>query len=256
MNMKKTILTIMSILAVAVLAISFSGCLSNSTEPFIEERPVYDPAVIYDVTIYTLGDNVMASIVVQIQGTRSQSLDKDNITVNTTGNNVSVIVPVINSGDANTRDFGYETVNILIGKKSQFKTGDYQLIINGDTPKTFIYVFKFTGGDLYIYKPAVIENAVIEVIDGKIIVNTTVVRGGSAETLDKASITVDGTLQNNDVAITIPVQIKDGITTLIIGWESITTEIGQLSDLADGDYTVTVNGTVVTFTVSGNQIVA
>ena len=245
----------MSILAVAVLAISFSGCLSNSMEPFIEERPVYEPAAIYDVTIYTMGDNVMASIVVQIQGTYSQSLDKDNITVNMNGNSVYVNVPVIDSSSVNTRDFGYETVEVNLGKKSQFKNIDYKLIINGNTPKAFTSNFKFAGGDLYTYYPAVIDNVVVEVIDGKVVINSKVVRGGSAETLDKDNIIVSGTLQNHDVSVYIPLQIKDGITTLIIGWENVVIEIGQLDELEDGTYTVTVNGIETHFTVSNHQLV-
>lgn len=252
--MKKSILMILSVLTVAVLAVSFSGCLGADDKPNTTE-PITNPAAIQAATLYTDGNNVMAQIVVQIHGTHSQSLDKDNVTVNVSGNTVNVNVPVVNSSSVNTKDLGYETVEVVLGTKDQFKDGDYTLIINGKTDKTFESKFKFTDGQLYSYKPATIEGIVIEVADGKVVVNSTVTLAGSAETVDEKNITVTGTLQDNDVVITIPAQVKDGPTTLNLIWKNVVTEIGQLDGLADGTYKVTVNGIESTFTIQNNRLI-
>lgn len=253
-KMRKITLMILAILAAAVLAVSFSGCLSSGSSQN-EFKPIEKPAAIQTVTIYTIGDNVMASIVVQIHGTYSQSLDKDNITVNMDKNNINANVPVINKSEKNTFDIGYETVEVVLGKKDQFKDGIYKLTINGNTPRAFTTDFKFSDGKLYSYRSAVLENATVEVVDGKIVVNANVSLAGSAETIDEANITIDRTLPNNDIIISIPTQVQDGATTLILIWKNVAIEVGQLDKMADGTYTATVNGIVVPFTVLDHHLV-
>ena len=254
--MKNSILMVLSILAVAVLAVGFSGCLGSSNNDSIVIESIDKPAAIQTVTIYSIGDDVMAHIIVQIHGTYSQSLDKDNVTTTVIGNNIYVNIPVVDSSAMNTRDFGYEAITVVLGKKGQFQDGDYKIIVNGNTDRTFTSNFKFIGGDLHFYRAAVIENVFVHVVDGKVIVNSAVALAGSAETVDEANITVvgTGTLLNNYIGINIPTQVKDGITTMDIRWKNIATEIGQLDDLDDGTYMVTVNGVVLTFTIQNHQL--
>ena len=255
--MNKSILTILSILTVAILAVSFSGCLGSANNDLNIIESIEKPAAIQTVTIYTIGDNVMAQIIVQIHGTYSQSIDKDNVTSNMLGNNIYVNVPVIDSSEINTRDFGYETITVVLGKKSQFPDSDYKIIINSNTDRTFTSNFKFIDGNLYFYRTAVIDNVVVSVVDGKVVVNSAVALAGNAETVDEANITVvgTGTLVNNYIGINIPTQVKDGITTMDIRWKNIVTEIGQLDGLEDGTYMVTVNGVVVTFAIQNHQLI-
>ena len=255
-KMKNSILTILSILAVAVLAVSFSGCLDGGNNPNVIE-PIDKPAAIQTVTLYTINDNLVAQIIVQIHGTHSQSIDQDNMTSNVIGNNYYVNIPVIDSSALNTRDFGYETVEIILGKKSQFADGDYKIIVNANTDKMFTSDFKFNNGDLYFYRTAFIESVVVEVVDGKVIVKSTVALAGSAETVDEANISVvgTGTILNNYIGINIPTQVKDGFTTLDIRWRTIDTDIGRLSELVDGIYLVTVNGVEITFAIQNHQLI-
>ena len=255
--MKKLVLMLLSILTVAVLAVSFSGCLGSGDNELNTIETIEKPAAIQTVTIYTIGDNVMAQIIVQIHGTYSQSLDRDNVTTTVLGNNIYVNIPVIDSSEMNTRDFGYEAISVVLGKKSQFPDSDYKIIINSNTDRTFTSNFKFIDGNLYFYRTAVIDNVVVSVVDGKVVVNSAVALAGNAETVDEANITVvgTGTLVNNYIGINIPTQVKDGITTMDIRWKNIATEIGRLDELDDGTYMVTVNGAVVTFAIQNHQLI-
>jgi len=253
--MKKSILMILTIIAAAVLAVSFSGCLGSADDENSANVHIKNPAAIQSAVVVTNGDDVVAHIQVMIFGTHSQRVDKENIVVDISGKNVNVKVPVTESSAANTRDIGYETVTVVLGKKNQFTDGDYKLIINGDTDKESVMKFEFKDGMLYYIKNASVSTAIIEADGNKILLNTTVSLGGSAETIDEKNITVSGTFDKNNVVVTIPAQVKDGITTLNIKWESVTTEIGQLDQLKDGTYTVIVNGEEVPFTVKDGKLV-
>jgi len=253
--MKKSILMILSLLTVAVLAVSFSGCLGNADDSNAAEVAVKNPAAIQSAVIVTNGDDLVAHIQVMILGTKSQSVDKENIAVNISGKDINITLPVINSSAVNTRDIGYETVTVVLGKKDQFTDGSYKIIVNGGTDKEFETSFRIVDGALYYTKNAGVHTSIIEADGNKIMLNTTVSLGGSAETVDEQNITVSGTFEKNNIVVTIPAQVKDGITTLNIKWESVTTEIGQLDQLKDGTYTVIVNGVEVPFTVKDHKLV-
>lgn len=253
--MKKSILLTLSVLAVAVLAVSFSGCLASG-----DDKPVVvdNPAAIQSITYYTFpvgGDNVTADILVQIQGTHSQSVDKENITVTIIGDKVYVNVPVVNSGSVNTKDLGYVNVEVVLGTKDQFKDGEYTVIVNGGTDKEFTSDIKFEDGQLYSYKPGSIGDVVVGTDGNNITVDASVVLGGSAETVDKENITTSGKFENGKYDIYIPTQIKDGITTLNLIYAQESFVVGQLDQLEDGTYTVSVNGVEVTFTVENGELV-
>ncbi|MDR0768106.1 MAG: hypothetical protein LBE57_06720 [Methanosarcinales archaeon] len=258
--MKKSILVILSVLAVAVLAVSFSGCLATGDDkPAGVDHPVIDnPAVIQSITYHTFpfGSNtVTANILVQIQGTFSQSVDTDNITVTIIGDKVYVNVPVTDSSEQNTRDFGYENVEVVLGTKDQFKDGDYTVIVNGGTSREFVSKIKFTGGQLSSFKPGNIGDIVIGSDGNNITVNVSVMLGGSAETVDKGNITTSGKFENGKYEIFIPTQVKDGITTLILIFAQESFVVGQLDQFEDGTYTVSVNGVEVTFTIENGRLV-
>jgi hypothetical protein len=254
--MKKSIVIGLMILITAVLAVGFSGCIGNADDKNAGDISIKNPAAIQSAVIVTNGDDVVAHIRVMILGTHSQEIDHENITVDISGKNANVNVPVIESSAVNTRDIGYETVAVVLGKRNQFTDDDYELIINGGTDKVSVLKFKFADGDLYFTKNASVNTAIVEADGNKILLNTTVSLGGSAETIDEENIAVDGSFDKNNVVVTIPAQVKDGITTLNIKWESVTTEIGQLDQLKDGTYTVIVNGEEVPFTIKDGKIVA
>ncbi|WNY27897.1 hypothetical protein MmiEs2_00760 [Methanimicrococcus stummii] len=254
--MKKSILLTFSVLAIAVLAVSFSGCLGSG-----DDKPVTidNPATIQAITYYTLpvDDNeVKAEILVQIQGTHSQSVDKDNITVTIIGDKVYVNVPVVNSSPVNTKDLGFEAVEVVLGTKDQFKDGEYTVIVNGGTDKEYTSVIKFESGELYYFTAGNIGDIVIGNDGNNITVDVSVVLGGSAETLDKENITTSGKFdKDGKYEIYIPTQIKDGITTLNLIYVQESFVIGQLDSLEDGTYTVIVNGAEIPFTIENHQIV-
>ena len=254
--MKKSILIGVMILLVAVLAVGFSGCIGNADDKNSLDLSIKNPAAIQSAVVVTNGDDVVAHIQVMILGTHSQRVDGENITVDISGKKVNVNVPVTESSAINTRDIGYETVAVVLGKSDQFTDGDYELIINGGTDRVSVLKFKFADGDLYFTKNASVSTAIIEADGNKILLNTTVSLGGSAETVDEKNIAVTGSFDKNNVVITIPAQVKDGITTLNIKWESVTTEIGQLDQLKDGTYTVIVNGEEIPFTIKDGKLVA
>ncbi|MBZ3935705.1 hypothetical protein [Methanimicrococcus blatticola] len=253
--MKKSILLALSVFAVAVLAVSFSGCLASGDDKTVI---IDNPATIQSVTYYTFpvnGDDVIADILVQIQGTHSQSVDKENITVTIIGDKIYVNVPVTNSSPVNTKDFGYEKVEVVLGTKDQFKDGDYTVIINCGTEKEYTSDLKFEGGELYSYGPGSVGDVAVGTDGNNITVDVNVVLGGSAETVDKENITSSGKFEDGVYEIYIPTQVKDGVTTLNLIYAQESFVIGQLDQLEDGTYTVSVNGVEVTFTISGGQLV-
>ena len=254
--MKKSIILILTIITAAVLAVGFSGCLGSADDENSSNVSIKNPASIQSITIATNGDDVVAHIQVMIFGTHSQRVAVDDITVDISGKDVKVNVPVVESSAVNTRDIGYETVAVVLGKKNQFTDGGYRLIINDGTDKVSTLEFKFEDSTLYFAKNASVHTAIIEADGNKILLNTTVSLGGSAETLDNENITVTGSFDKNNVVVTIPTQMKDGITTLNIKWESVTTEIGQLDQLKDGTYIVIVNGEEVPFTIKNGKLAA
>lgn len=253
--MKKSILLALSVFAVAVLAVSFSGCLSSADD---SPKVLENPAVIQSISYYTFpvnGDNVTAEILVQIQGTHSQSVDKDNITVTVIGDKIYVNVPVTDSSAVNTKDLGFEKVEVVLGTKDQFKDGEYTVIVNNGTEKEFTSDIKFEDGQLYYYKPGTVGNIAIGTDGNNITVDVNVVLGGSAETIDKENITTSGKFdENGKYDISIPTQIKDGVTTLNLINAQESFVIGQLDQLEDGTYTVSVNGVEVTFTVENHEL--
>lgn len=253
--MKKSILLALSVFAVAVLAVSFSGCLASG-----DDKPVTidNPAVIQTVTYHTFpvsGNNVTADILVQIQGTHSQSIDKENITVTIIGDKVYVNVPVVNSGSVNTKDLGYVNVEVVLGTKDQFKDGEYTVIVNGGTDREFTSDIRFENGQLYYYKPGTVNDIVIGTDGNNITVDAVVILGGSAETVDKENITASGKFENGKYEIYIPTQIKDGITTLNLIYAQESFVVGQLDGLEDGTYTVSVNGVEAAFTIEDGKLV-
>ncbi|MDV0445292.1 hypothetical protein MmiAt1_08600 [Methanimicrococcus sp. At1] len=253
--MKKSILIALSVFAVAVLAVSFSGCLASDDKA---PETSANPAVIQSISYYTFpvnDGNVTAEILVQIQGTHSQSVDKDNITVTVDGDKIYVNVPVVNSSPVNTKDLGFETVEVVLGAKDGFKDGEYTVIVNAGTEKEFTSTIKFEDGELYFFRPGVIGDITVGNDGNNITVNADVVLGGSAETIDKENITTSGKFENGVYEISIPVQVQDGITTLNLIYVQESFVIGQLDQLEDGTYTVLVNGAEVSFTVENNQIV-
>lgn len=251
--MKKTIFLALSVVAVAVLAVSFSGCLATG-----DDKPVIidNPASIQSITYYTPvdSDKVTAEILVQIQGTHSQSVDKENITVTVSGNNIFVNVPVVNSSPVNTMDLGYEAVEVVLG--NGFKDGEYNVIVNTGTDKEVTSVISFENGELSYYKPGSIGDVVIGTDGSNITVDVNVVLGGSAETIDKDNITVSDEFKDGELEICIPVKVTGSFTTLNLIFAQESFVIGQLDQFEDGTYFVTVNGVTAGFTIEDGKLTA
>lgn len=253
--MKKTTLLALSVFAVAVLAVSFSGCLSSADDtPEVIENPAFIQSISY-TTLPVSDNNVTAGILVQIQGTHSQSVDQDNITVTLIGDKIYVNVPVVNSGAVNTKDLGYENINVVLGTKDQFKDGEYTVIVNSGTGNEFTSDIKFEDGQLYYYKPGTVGDITIGADGNDITVDVSVILGGSAETIDKENITTSGKFEDGVYDIYIPTQIKDGMTTLNLIYAQESFVVGQLDQLEDGTYKVSVNGVEVTFTIEDHKLV-
>lgn len=258
--MKKSITLIFAVLAIAVLAVSFSGCLSagDDASPAINSPNAIDnPAMILSVhPTFPFGNNneVTASILVQIQGTLSQSVDRDNITVTIVNDRIYVNLPVVDSSDRNTRDFGHETVDVLLGTRDQFENKIYTIVVNVGTDREFTSTIGFGNG--FNIRSGDIGGVVIGTDGNNITINAYVTLGGSAETIDRNNITTSGGFVNGKYVIDIPTQTRtSGITTSILLHEPVSFVVGQLDQLANGTYTVSVNGNEVTFTIENGAIV-
>lgn len=251
----KKILMIFAVLAVALLAVAASGCLgSDDKEPEKNMTENVTAAPAQSVITYTDGENVIAQMTVMIMGTHSQSIDKDNITVNMNGTNVDVFVPAVTTSAVNTRDIGYEDVTVILGKKSDFKEGTaYTVTVGGKADPMKPYSFEFADGTLYSYRPANIDSVTVA-LDGNNIIATAVVPiGGGAYSIDKENISAaSGFNADNGFDVYIPLKIRDGPSTLEMKWGEEKFTVGQLDKMEDGTYTVNVNGATAVFTVTGS----
>ncbi len=249
----KKILMIFAVLAVAFLAVAASGCLgSDDKEP--EKNVTAAPA--QSVIIYTDGDNVMAQMTVMIMGTHSQSIDKDNITVNINGTKVDVFVPAVTTSDVNTKDIGYEDVTVVLGKKSDFKAGTaYTVTVGGKTDSMKQYGFDIVDGTLYSYRPANIDNVTVSADGNNITATVVIAIGGGSNSIDKENITAaTGYNTDNEFDIYIPLKTRDGPSTMEMKWGEEKFTVGQLDNMKDGTYTVNVNGYMVSFTIESGKL--
>lgn len=244
---------IFAVLAVAVLAVAAGGCLgADDKEP--DKNVTAAPA--QSVIIYTDGDNVMAQMTVMIMGTHSQSIDKDNITVNINGTNVDVFVPAVTTSDVNTKDIGYEEVTVVLGKKSDFKAGTaYTVTVGSKTDAMNRYGFEITDGTLYSYRAANIDSVTVA-LDGNNITATTVIAiGGGSNSIDKENISVAGGFNaDNEFDVYIPLKTRDGPSTMEMKWGEEKFTVGQMDKMKDGTYTVNVNGYTVSFTIESGKL--
>ncbi|MDV0444871.1 hypothetical protein MmiAt1_04160 [Methanimicrococcus sp. At1] len=262
----KKILMIFAVLAVAVLAVAASGCLSsdsgletnttNNTTNNMTNNTTVTGAPAQSVIIYTDGDNVIAQMVVMIMGTHSQSIDKANATVNVSGTTVDVYVPAVTVSGINTMDIGYEDVTVVLGKVSDFEAGKkYVVTIDGKSDAMKQYGFEIVNGTLYSYRPANIDNVTVAADGNNITVTAVVAIGGGANSIDKENITtVDGFNADGEYDIYIPLKVKDGPSTMEMKWGDEKFVIGQLDKMKDGTYVVKINDYGISFTIAGGQL--
>ena len=247
--MKKSILALFSLLAVALLFTGASGCLEKKAASNITTSP----AAIDSVIILEKDGNLTALIKVIIHGTHAQSLDQENITVKLNKSNVNVFVPVVTKEGPNTMDLGYETVEVVLGKSSAFEEGkEYRVIVNGNNG----YGFLIENNVLTIVKPAPIDNIVIK-SDGKNVVAsvTITISGTNAQSVDTANIITSEGFKDNKYDISIPVKTVGNVVTLDFKWVTEDFVLSELSQLQDGTYTVNVNGQTTTFTIKNNALI-
>lgn len=245
---------IFAVLAIAVLAVTASGCLDKNKEDGNATNATSAP--IQSMIIYTKGNDIIANASVMIFGTHSQSIDKDNITVKINGTNVDVIIPAVNSGNMNTKDIGYENVEFVIGKISDFKNGQtYTITTAGKTDEMKQFKFEIADGQLYTFIPANVDK--IEIIqDGKnIIAAVTIPIGGGAYSIDSENITVAKDFNDkNEFGVYIPLKIRDGPSTLEMKWGEEKFTLGQTDKLENGKYTFNVNGYTASFTMENGEM--
>lgn len=253
--MKKSFLMIFAVFAVALLAVAASGCLgSDDKDPEIN----VPSAPAQSVIIYTDGDNVMASVTAIIFGTHSQSLDANNSSAKINGTTVDITIPVINSDTINTRDLGYEQVLVVLGKKSDFKEGQYyNVTVGGEADSVKKYGFEFVDGQMYSYRAANIDNLTVAADGNNVTVTAVIAIGGGADSIDKTNITASGKFdENNEYDIYIPHKTRDGPSTMEMKWGEEQFVVGQLDKMENGTYTVKVNGISVSFTVENGKLTA
>lgn len=250
--MKKSILMIFAVFAVAVLAVAASGCLSSADEP--QNNSTVSAAPAQSVIIYTQGDNVMASVTAMIMGTHSQTLDTDNVSVNINGNRVDITIPAVNSSPVNTRDLGYEQVTVVLGKKDQFTAGQTYTVTVGGREESK-YTFEIVDGTLYSFMPASIESLTVETNGNDIVATALIAIGGGSNSIDTENITqASGFNADGEHVISIPLKIRDGPSTMEMKWGEEKFTVGQLDQMENGTYTVNVNGYIVSFTLTDGQL--
>ncbi|MBZ3935201.1 hypothetical protein [Methanimicrococcus blatticola] len=249
----KKILMIFAVLAVAFLAVAASGCLGSDDK---ESDKNITAAPAQSVIIYTDGDNVIAQMTVMIMGTHSQSIDKDNVTVNINGTNVDVFVPAVTTSDVNTRDIGYENVTVILGKTKDFKEGTaYTVTVGGKTDAMNKYGFEIVDGTLYSFRAANIDSVTVAADGNNITATAVIAIGGGSNSVDKENITAaTGYNTDNEFDIYIPLKIRDGPSTMEMKWGEEKFTIGQLNTMKDGTYTVNVNGYTVLFTIESGKL--
>ena len=251
--MKKSSILIGLVTLLAVFAVIGSGCLSSGEGESAPDTPAKLAGINY-VHVYTDKENVIAQLEVIIYGTHAQKVNKENIVVKIDGNDIFVTVPVTESGPANTRDIGYETVTVILGTKDQFKAGErYTVNVNGNEIKSL--EFEFVDGVMNSYKPASIDQMVVETEGKDIVVTALVAIGGGANSIATDEITTSGKFDDeNNYEITIPLKTRDGISTMEMKWGNEKFVVGQTDKLANGTYQVIINGQVVSFTLENGTV--
>ncbi|WNY28082.1 hypothetical protein MmiEs2_02630 [Methanimicrococcus stummii] len=250
----KKILMVFAVLAAAILAVGASGCLGSDSD--IGNDTIVTGAPAQSVIIYTDGDDVIAQMVVMIMGTHSQSIDKDNVTVNVSGSVVDIFVPAVTVSGINTMDIGYEDVTVVLGKVSDFEAGrKYTIAIDGEANVMKQYGFEIVDGTLYSFRPANIDTVTVAVDGNDIIATAVVAIGGGSNSIDKENITVASEFdKDNEYDIYIPLKVKDGPSTMEMKWGEEKFTIGQINKMKDGTYAVNVNGYFVSFTITGGEL--
>ena len=250
--MQTKILTIFSVLAVALLFTGASGCLETKADTAALPGFTVSPGYIDSVMIYEMDGNIIALIQVSIHGTYAQSLDKENITVTLNGNNIDVYVPVITKDGVNTKNIGIETIQVVLGKASDLEGKTYDVIVNGN--KALKNSFEFENGMMTTLKPAPIDDIEIKT-DGKNIIAVIKMSMSGSQSIDTASIVKSESFQNNEYDIYIPIKMSGLFMTLDLKWLSEEFVLGELSQLEDGVYTINVNGQLKTFEIKNNTLI-
>ena len=249
--MKKSILTLFSLLAVALLFTSAGGCLEKINADIAPSpKSTMSSGCIDSVVIYEKDGNIIAVIQIILQGTYAQTLDKENITVKLNANNVEVYVPVITKEGPNTKNLGYETVEVVLGKANDFENGKkYNVVMNED--KGLKYAFMIEDDVLTTFMPAPIVNAEIKADGKNIIVSVKTAISGS-QSVDTANLVKSG---NNEYDLYIPIKTAGNVMTLDIKWVTQDFILGDFTQLEDGIYKININGQTVTFEIQNNALI-
>ncbi len=240
---KKTM--IYSLLAVFILAASFSGCLGNGNSNNYER----DRADIRSVALTTNGTDVIASVVTELDF--NEKLDTANITVNKTGTTVHVSIYSLEP----VNDTGSNTVDVKIGKVSDFTDGtDYTLIINNENDRDERVIFRFENNSLVTLKKAFVSNVTFEADGNEIYAVAQITRAGAGDTVDEQNITKTQFDNENEMDVYVPMKVISNSTS---GNETLTARIsvGQLNQLNDGRYAVEVNDREAYFTIRNGSLV-
>ena len=251
--MKKSILTICSLIAVALLFTSAAGCLEKSNASSTTPGLTISPGYIDYVTIYEKDGYIIANIYLIIHGTYGQSPDMENITVTVNGNEIEVYLPVITKDGPNTRDLGYKNIEVVLGKSSDFKNGEkYNVGFNGD--KNLKYAFMVEDDVLTTFAPATIETIEIKT-DGKNVIAVVKTSMSGSQNVDAANIIKSESFQNNEYDIYIPMKTTGSIITLDIKWITDEFVLGELSQFEDGTYTININKQNTTFEIKNSALI-
>ncbi|MDV0445293.1 hypothetical protein MmiAt1_08610 [Methanimicrococcus sp. At1] len=249
-----------------VLVIVFCGCLGADDADDADDTdggklPEGGTIVLGESSgagVFSNGDDLFVKTATILRDPENQTVLTENITVSQTGNTIFIRVPVYQIGIPDS-DYIVEHTDVSVGKISDFDDrGDFIVSVN-DRPDDDYYSsvrFSVEDGGLYRYEPAALESGQYE-LDGDDIVHVVVavLFDSNSSVARDHIIQPEGFDENNSCTIYLPVKTGEGGHSVDDRRSTVRFVVGNQKELAEGEYTVSVNGNDLPFSIENHEMI-
>ncbi|WNY27834.1 hypothetical protein MmiEs2_00070 [Methanimicrococcus stummii] len=249
----KTKMMLYAVFAVFVLAAGFSGCIGNGNNDSnnmmnnSNNMMNRDEADIRSVSIAVNGSNVIASVMLDLD--YGETPDIENISVKKAGDAIRISIHVFENTAGNASNL----VTVPLGNVSDFKNGDYIVIVNNDIDKDEIITFRFENEKIVTIRKAFVSNVIFEADGNEIFAIAEIPNAGKYDTVDTQNITKTRFDHENEMDIYVPVMHK---SVSADERKPLYAEIpiGELNQMKNGRYFVEINGCDASFLIQNGTL--